>query len=187
MQTKLIIDDDFISKWCPKYDKIQKDDEKYKKILTNVKKEIDKNNNLSKDTFQKIIDWKAARARGKINWNNFKSYQDSITDCLNAPDDKKISILDNLEGMGVAFASTILHFIYPDSFPIIDFRTTEVLYYGGYIKSKIKDPKRYIAFRNVILGIAKDYPRWSLREIDKALFAYHKIELAPKIKYSKEK
>lgn len=59
----------------------------------------------------------------------------------------------------------------------MDIRTAETLQFAGYIKSKTRDQKGYIPFRGAILSIAEDYPK-----IDKALFAYHKIYLEPKIK-----
>ena len=69
----------------------------------------------------------------------------------------------------------------------MDIRTAETLYHAGYIASKIRDQKRYILYQSAILTIAKDHPKWSLRQIDRALFAYHKIYLGPKIKDKEEK
>jgi hypothetical protein len=83
-----------------------------------------------------------------------------------------------LRGIGAPVGSTILHFIYPDRFPVIDVRTCEALYHHGYIASTTRDVKRYPDFRKAILGIQKQYGQYSLRQIDKALFAYHKLELS---------
>ena len=82
-----------------------------------------------------------------------------------------------LDGIGAPIGSTILHFIYPDKFPIMDVRTCESLFHLGYIKSKSRDEKRYPMFRKAILDIQKQCDQYSLRQIDKALFAYDKFEL----------
>jgi len=176
------IDDAFIEKWHPKYDKLEGDEEDYKTIIAKVSNELSQKGTVSKDTFIDILDWKAARVKGIVRLNEFDTYEKAFRKCFKAPNDEKIAILDELYGIGVPVASTILHFMYPQSFPIMDIRTVETLHYAGYIKSIARDRERYIPFQSTILKIAKDYPKWSLRQIDRALFAYHKIYLEPKIK-----
>jgi len=93
---------------------------------------------------------------------------------------KTIEDFDNLPGVGIPVASTILHFMYPKDFPIVDFRTIEVLQKGDYSLDKEMDYSRetsrgYCEFREVILGIAKKYTEGDIRKVDKALFAYHKL------------
>jgi hypothetical protein len=58
--------------------------------------------------------------------------------------------------------------------PIIDVRTVEVLYTAGLISTDRRDLAHYEEFRKAIEGIRQRCPGWSLREIDRALFAYHK-------------
>ena len=82
------------------------------------------------------MDWKAPRAKGKVNWDDFESYQRIIKYATEAPDEIKLAILCSLDGVGVPVASTILHFVYPDMFPIVDNRVTEVL----YVKRKMNIP-----------------------------------------------
>jgi len=136
---------------------------------------------MSKGTFERILIWKSPRLKGIAKLNEFHIYAEGLKRCLEAPEDKKLRILDDLYGIGVPTASTILHFIYPNEFPIMDVRTAEVLFYSGYIESKKRDQKRYVPFLSAIMDIAHDYPKWSLRQIDKALFAYHKIALKRKL------
>lgn len=176
------IDDSFIEKWHPKYDEIEDDEEDYKTIITKVSNELSQKGTISKGTFIDILNWKAPRVKGIVKLNEFDTYDKAFRKCFKAPNDEKLAILNELYGIGVPVASTILHFMYPQSFPIMDIRTVETLYYAGYIKSKTRDQKRYIPFRYAILSIATDYPKWSLRQIDRALFAYHKIYFEPKIK-----
>lgn len=163
-------------------------DEEYKLIMRRVLNELKMNDTLSEDLFFKILDWKSPRVRGIIKKQKlkFEEYADGIRCAIKAPDDEKMEILDKLFGIGIPVASTILQFIYPKIFPIIDFRTVKVLQnvekldnsknYHNYRDSI----KGYVLFREAIKNIAKEYPKYSLRQIDKALFASHKYELESK-------
>lgn len=175
-----MIDDAFIGKWHPQYDQSEHDEKEYQKIVADVSKEVPKIHTISKSTFERILNWKAPRVKHFVKLEEFDDYAKGIKQALQASEERKLAILDDLDGIGVPVASTILHFIYPRSFPIMDVRTAEVLYFLGYIKSKQRDQKRYVPFRFAILGIQQQYPQWSLREIDRALFAYHKREREPK-------
>ncbi len=176
------INDAFIEKWHPKYDKIEDDEPEYQAILEVVAKEVSEIRTISEPTFRRILDWKAARVKGSVEWNAYDTYRDSFRHCLLAPDNRKLAILVELPGIGAPVGSTILHFMYPKRLPIIDKRTVEVLHYAGHLKSKQRNETSYAAFRAAIFGIAQQCPRWSLREIDRALFAYHKIEFEPCLK-----
>lgn len=91
-----------------------------------------------------------------------------------------------LPGVRMPVASTILHFIYPKRFPIVDYRTVETLQHFDCLnKSRSRYFFRdtiagYRVFQRVMLNIARQRQKWSLRQIDRALFAYHKEELKPK-------
>ncbi len=175
-----IIDDDFIHKWHPLYDTIEDDEEDYLKIIATVKKEIIEKTTITKQTFIKILEWKAARLKGIIRLNEFDIYAEAIKTTIHLTDKQKLANLTNLHGIGVPLASTILHFLFPENFPIMDVRTAEVLWSAGYIESKQRDEKHYFPFRNAILNIQQKHPKWSLRENDRALFAYHKILFSQK-------
>jgi hypothetical protein len=58
--------------------------------------------------------------------------------------------------------------------PIIDVRTVEVLFAAGLLSTDRRDLAHYEEFRQAIEGIRRRCPGWSLRDIDRALFAYHK-------------
>jgi hypothetical protein len=92
--------------------------------------------------------------------------------------DRKLALLigpDNkLPGLEAPSGSTILHFIHPEIMPIIDVRTAEVLFAAGLVPTKHRDLKRYETSRRAIDQIRNRCSGWSLREIDRALFAYHK-------------
>jgi len=172
-----IINNIFIEKWHPRYDEIENDEKQYEKIIASVSDELSQESTILRGTFIDILNWKSPRVRGIVRMNEFNVYADAFRQCFNAQDNEKLAILDKLYGVGVPVASTILHFMYPNCFPIMDIRTVETLYYAGYIESKTISQEHYCVFRAVILEIAKDNPKWSLRQIDRALFAYHKIHL----------
>ena len=79
-----------------------------------------------------------------------------------------------MKGIGVPVAFTILHFMYSGNYPIMDMRTVEVLQAYGYITRKSRDLKRFPEFQDAVLSIQNSHPRWSLRQIDRAIFAFHK-------------
>ena len=177
-----LVDDNFVKKWHPLYDDsdIGGDYFEYEEIIKKVSTEISQGT-ISKSTFIDILDWKAPRVKGIIKLDNFDYYAKAIKKALEPPENHKLTILDDLYGIGVPVASTILHFIYPSLFPIMDIRVAEVLYYSGYLKAKSRTQNNYNNFRRVILNISQQ-SQYTLREMDRALFAYHKIELEPKIR-----
>lgn len=182
MLRKIVIDDNFIEEWHRRYNKpeIGGDYVEYENLIEKVSREVSQGA-ISKSTFIRILDWKAPRVKGIVKLDNFDDYAKGIKQALQAPEDRKLPILDDLYGIGVPVASTILHFIYPSIFPIMDVRVAEVLYYSGYLNAKSRTQNNYVNFRRVILNIAQQ-SKCTLREIDKALFAHHKSELEPKIR-----
>ena len=184
-EIKKIIDKNFVIDWHPRYDEIGIGDDyiEYKDLLQEVSKDISQGF-ISELTFSKILEWKSPRVKGKIRKDDFEYYNEGIKHVLKSPECEKLQILEDLQGIGVPVASTILNFIYPDKFPIMDVRVTEVLCDFGYLKVKSRSPKNYIKFREVILTIVQESD-CSMRELDRALFAYHKLKLKPKTKKEK--
>lgn len=179
----MIVDDAFIEEWSKKY---SGQDDEYNNILSEISKNTADTGTISKDLFARIVNWKAARAKGYVDWKNFEKYAKTISVAFSAQENQKISIIDDLPGIGIPVASAIMHFVYPQNFPTVDFRTVEALKEMGYLdKTKSTHHFRdtifgYESFRQTILGIAKKCPERSLREIDRALFAYHKVMLDSK-------
>lgn len=180
MTNKLVIDSAFIEKWHPLYDcpKVGDDEKEYYEI----REEVSKEGGLSKAIFKRIYNWKAARAWHHVDCTKFDDYKkvfmQAKKQALVNPE-KIIDDLDNLQGIGIPVASTILHFIYPNDFPIVDFRTIEVLKMAGCL-DKPKDYYRYSSkgyseFRDVILQITREHSKGDNRKVDRALFAYHKL------------
>jgi len=184
MIEKITIDDEFIDKWQRRYEETEDDEGEYQNIVAKVKEEIDKSHSISKELFIRILYWKAPRVTGIIKLDAYDTtYSPAVRKCIGAADNDKIGILDALYGIGGPVASTIIHFIFPSSFPIIDIRTADVLFYSAkLLNSRSTDLKNYPPFRSIMLNIVHKHPQWTLRHLDRALFAYDKIELDPKLK-----
>lgn len=169
-----MIDGSFIELWEKAFDSSALDRAAYDKLVSRVRRDIERYGYITRPTFIRLVNWKSPRIRPIFENRDFKEYRTGIRKCLVAGDDEKMAILDELHGVGAPVASTILHFTYPDRFPIIDFRTAETLYDFGYIGSRRVSAKGYAAFRDAILRIQERHPQYSLRQIDMALFAFNK-------------
>jgi hypothetical protein len=178
-----LIDIDFINEWETKYDSHEIDENEYKSILTLVKFEINNSRTISKNTFVRIINWKSPRLKGIVKLSDYGSdYKPVIDRCISETNiENKLRILLPLYGINTPTATTILHFIYPDVFPIIDVRTTEALYHRNLLDNKSRSVENYWNFYEIIHRI-KTETGSSLRKIDRALFSYHKILLSKKNK-----
>jgi len=176
------IDDDFIVKWHHIYD--ERDEEEYEEIKNLVKEDIRKIGSISESTFIKLYKWKTrGRSFHNINLKDYEEiYGENIKIALELPKNKKIYMLYGLPGVGIPVGSTILHFFYPNEFPIIDERTIKVLQHYEYLNKeksiyKLRDsPEPYNTYRSMILKIQRDCKEmWNLRQIDRALFTFEKI------------
>ncbi|MEJ2249555.1 MAG: hypothetical protein P8Y97_07840 [Candidatus Lokiarchaeota archaeon] len=174
-----LIDDQFIKTWKEKY--LENDEEKYRDIIKLVKKDMKEIRTISKDVFEDIYKWKTRnRSIDRCDLDNYDKVQKENFSVISLlPDRVKIYVVYGLPGIRLPVASSILHFIHPEKFPIIDVRTTrllqkfEYLNYKGLPYSYMDHPENYNQFRTVIFGIRKSLNKeYSLREIDRALFAY---------------
>jgi hypothetical protein len=181
MENDLKIDHSFISTWHPKYDEIANDEAEYGLLVDLSNKEIAEKGMLTKQTFLRILNWKSPRVKGILRLSSaFDAYEVGLRTSHTAEENKKLEVLCKLPGVGAPVGSTILHFMYPDSFPIIDVRTTETLHHAGRIERSSTDLTHYASFRSEMLNILRETSCFTLRQIDRALFAYHKIFLSRK-------
>jgi hypothetical protein len=172
------IDDIFIEHWQKIFASSLRVQSSYDDLVLQVRSDIEKRGCITEKTFIRLINWKSPRIRPIFEKRGFAEYRLCIKKCLAAEECDKMDILAGAYGIGAPVASTILHFTYPDRFPIIDFRTAEALYHFGLIESPRVSAKGYATFREAILDIRERHDRWSLRQIDMALFAYDKKELS---------
>jgi hypothetical protein len=172
------LDTNFIRKWEAKYDSHENDEHDYKLILNQVSQEIQISKTISKHLFIKIINWKSPRLKGIIKLYEFENYYKPVIEIVIKENElkKKLNDLISLYGIKIPSATTILHFIYPDLFPIIDCRTVGALNHFKCIDFTRITENHYWDFFVAIHKIKSD-TKASLREIDRALFSYHKTYL----------
>ena len=77
------IDSIFIDKWEPQYDEIVSDQEEYINLINIVGSEKRNHQTISLETFERIINWKSPRAKGKINWIDYVRYQKAFKQIIN--------------------------------------------------------------------------------------------------------
>jgi len=192
----LQIHDAFIREWHPRYVLTESDDEEYERLVDTVAREMKSMGTISKKTFLDIWSWKGAmRVIGltTIYVEGQKTvtapedeyetrYAPAFRRAASAPPERKLAELladgVKLPGVGAPTGSTLLHFIHPETMPIIDVRTVETLFVAGLISTELRELETYEEYRRAIDGIGQRCPGWTLREIDRALFAYHKQVLS---------
>jgi hypothetical protein len=181
----LLIDDTFIEKWHPRYDLTESDEPEYRDLVGRVARDMRSGGTISKETFLAIWNWKGAmRVIRHVSIGEYEArYAIAFRLVVSEPPARKLAVLlapgVKLPGVGAATGSTILHFIHPQTMPIIDVRTVEVLFKAGAVSTKQRDLGHYEEFRKAIESIRRQCPSWSLRQIDRALFAYHKSQRGP--------
>ena len=187
----LQIDDAFIAEWEPKYDTVANDENQYHKILAAVLSDMHAEGRLSSATFLAIWRWKGAmRVIHRVRLGEYESrYAPAFRRAASEPPELKLHALlgegRKLPGLGAPMASAILHFMHPDCIPIIDVRTVGVLFEArapdgrSLIATRQCDLRHYEEFRQAILAIQNGSPGRCLRQIDRALFAYHSLVTSP--------
>jgi hypothetical protein len=191
----LQIDDAFIRTWEPRFDERAVGGEyesEYPTLVDAVALEIKSQGTLSEQLFRRIWNWKGAmRVIRHVHMDKYETlYAPAFRRAVSEPPERKLQALlkdgQKLPGVGAPTGSTILHFIHPRIMPIIDVRTVETLHRAGRIRTKTRDLAHYEEFRGAIDRIRRECPNWTLRQIDKALFAYHKVVLKPRTPAAKQ-
>jgi uncharacterized protein (DUF433 family) len=176
------IDKAFILKWDPRYE--EGDEDEYRRLVNKVGEERKASGTISKETFLAIWAWKGAnRVKRHLAIEEYETrYAKAFGDAALAPPEHKLALLvgpiAKLPGLGAPTGSTIIHFMFPETMPIIDVRTAEVLFKAGLIDTKRREIDSYEDFRKAIDEIRRGCPNFTLRQVDRALFAYHKEVLA---------
>jgi hypothetical protein len=186
----LVIDDRFIAEWHPKYDRISNDEQEYERLVARAAQDMAANGTLSKETFLAIWKWKGAmRVIRLVQMDEYETrYAAAFRRAASEPPKSKLAALlareIKLPGVDAATGSTIIHFIHqkpnyigydPESMPIIDVRTAEGLFKAKLVSTDRRTLAHYDEFRQAIEKIGKRCPSFNLRQIDRALFAYHKL------------
>jgi GrpB-like predicted nucleotidyltransferase (UPF0157 family) len=121
--------------------------------------------------FIEVCAWKTARSRPKVAANSEPAVVDATRRALTADDEaRRISALLELEGVGVPTASTLLYFVFPEAYPILDVRALESL----GVKPRSGYP---VSFWLAYLSACRTLARRagvSIRTLDKALWQHSK-------------
>jgi len=137
-------------------------------------KEAKKRGYLTKSELQAICEWKTPRSKPRVEENSESFVEEVTRIALGTSSEKlRVEILTLLSGVRWPTASTILCFCHKEEYPILDFRALETL---G--RPDIK-PNHYCfelwnAYVNKCRAIANN-ASISVRELDKALWEYSKI------------
>jgi hypothetical protein len=179
----IVIDDGFIREWEPKYDLIENDEAEYQRLVPAVARDMASMGTISEKLFLAISKWKGAmRVIGHVALAAYDTlYAPAFRRAASETPERKLAALIapgvKLPGVEAATGSTVIHFMHPQLMPIIDVRTIGVLFVARLISTESKDLAHYEQFRRAVDGIRRRCPSWTLRQIDRALFAYHKLAL----------
>lgn len=159
------ISKDEIIKYAERYDYKETPDESIEREL----KELLKNQKyLNKEQFIRLCKWKSPRPKKHYESNGESSIIEATKLSFAAKSDlERIEPLLKLKGVSYPVASAILHFAFPDEYPILDFRAIWSLCgqtRDGYLWTKYCDEIRKVS-KNLNLPI---------RIVDKALWKYSK-------------
>jgi len=162
-----------INHWAQKYeDRYASDDKGNEGRLKNL---LIRQRYLTKKNLYDILNWKSPRIRNYAK-KNASSIITKITQGSFAAEDERNRIESllgqkgGLRGVGYPVASTILHFAFPDKYPIMDFRVIRTL--------GIKRPSSYKFdfwedYCKTIRGLSKKHCL-AIRVVEKSLWQFDK-------------
>jgi Arc/MetJ-type ribon-helix-helix transcriptional regulator len=166
-----------IVKYSGRYDERHKStyDERIEK---RIKQLLKKQRYLNKSDFVKFGLWKSKRQKRNYQLNDNLTVREVTRFSFSTKSDEaRIKSLMILKGVSWPVASAILHFAFPDRYPILDFR---VLWSLGWA---VPNSYSFIFWRkycNKIRAVSKRFGL-SIRTVDKALWEYSKENQPPKI------
>jgi hypothetical protein len=113
-----------------------------------------------------VCEWKTVRSRSRVTKNS-GPFVEGITRVAFATDDEseRIAALCALQGVNPPTASVLLHFAFPDRYPIIDWRALESLGQGRQATYTIEYWVKYVAACRRLASRAGV----TMRVLDKAL------------------
>lgn len=129
---------------------------------------------LDKGHFVRLAIWNAPRQRPAYLRNDSRLIRQATRLAYEASDERlKVHILTALDGVSVTVAATILHFFHPRRFPIFDVRARTTLKKAGLWRRSTGDATlpAWQEYVHVMRRLARRF-RVSLRDLDKALYAY---------------
>ena len=170
---KMNITKESILKYAKKYD--EKYPDKYKHIEETMKKTLKGRKWLTQKELIKIGLWKSPRAKPRYeSKENDNSTVREVTRISFATTNEKIRIklLMVLDGVSWGVASAILHFAFPNKYPIMDFRVIRSL---GWQQPSAYSFNFWQMYCKKINSISKKY-NLSVRTVEKAFWRHDKEE-----------
>ncbi len=170
--TTISLSKENILRYSEKYDRryINTEDANAEKSL---KYELESSNYITRDQFIRIGLWKSKRPQKKYcSQENTDDFIKEVTSIAFGSGNERIrvEVLQLMKGCSYPLASVILHFKYPDSYPILDFRALWSL--------GIEKPANYnFGFWWDYVGKIRQISKAnhvSIRELDRALWSYSK-------------
>lgn len=121
----------------------------------------------TRDEFIAICAWKTARSRARVASNDSDAIESATRRAFSTDDEAvRAEALTSLRGVGIPTASALLHFAFPEDYPILDVRALESL--GR--KSRTVYPVSYwLEYLSACRALAREH-RVSIRTLDKALW-----------------
>jgi hypothetical protein len=121
--------------------------------------------------FIEVCGWKTVRSRPKVAANSEAAVVGATGRALSAVEEEaRISALLELEGVGVPTASTLLYFVFPEDYPILDVRALESL---GVKARSVYPVGFWLAYLNACRALARG-AGVDIRTLDKALWQHSK-------------
>jgi len=174
----LIIDREFIERCCSEYDR--RNQGKYDQIEeTAILNWVSKQSGpkfLNREYFIRVGRWKTPRYAATRETNDEHNIIETTRSAYLAKGDLlKLNILKRLKGVGNAVASTILYYLQPDKFAVFDYHVRNTLKQAGKLTKGEEDnsAKVWLKCTQEIRELLSLHNK-TLREVEKALFAYDK-------------
>lgn len=161
-----------IKKWSGRYSPYNKHKDSFiLKMLQDAVKREDGDGYITLDELLMASDWKnGARHRHLIILNTDESVKDQSHQAFKNQDIRPLNS-SRLKGVGIATASAIMHFAFPNKYPIIDSRALKTL--GLSSKSLNQKLDQYWEeYQRNCRAWAADF-KISLRVLDRALWQYN--------------
>lgn len=125
----------------------------------------------SQHEFLEVCTWKARRARPKFAANLAGEIKDATRRAFRASvEEERTEALLTLRGVGIPVASTLLHFGFPEDYPILDVRALEAL----GCRSRSEYPVSFwLSYLETCRNLASSHGV-DIRTLDKALWQWSK-------------
>jgi hypothetical protein len=121
--------------------------------------------------FIEVCGWKTVRSRPKVAANSEAAVIEATGRALSSEEEEtRMSALLTLAGVGVPTASTLLYFVFPEDYPILDVRALESL---GVRPRSVYPIGFWLAYLSACRALARR-AGVDIRTLDKALWQHSK-------------